>query len=190
VRTADRQFAQNIALLLITGMVSGLGVPYVINRIDHRRAQQQRELDAVLARQRELLSAQATLVSDLSSSLWRWRYIAMRLTYYGARPGSDTAAAEQQYDERFWDSINVVREQIGRAKRLVSDTTYRLLLRFYEQNIVELDRNLAATRRLSGEDRKDAFLQRNQWIYDEMTTELDALLDDLAAELSLKRAGP
>jgi hypothetical protein len=82
-------FLQNIALLGITALLTGLGVPYVLRVVDDRKTSQQKEREGELARQAKLIDTQAKFLDDLAGLLWRWRYMSMQVAYYGGGGADD-----------------------------------------------------------------------------------------------------
>lgn len=186
----DSEFAQNLILLGLTALLTGLLIPYILKGVEHRRAVQEKEREANLARQAKIIEAQSTFLDDFSESLWRWRYLSMKLAYYGAQ-GADKrySEAEQEYDEQLWDVFSGTRNEISKARRLLSDGTYRELLALYEDDMVRLDKEILDARgKREPADRAEAFFSLNREIYGRITARIDEVLNDLATELGLSRS--
>jgi hypothetical protein len=173
----------------VTAAVTGFLLPYVLKRIDARKAREQKEHEAHLARQARVIEAQSKFLDDLSQGLWNWRYLAIKVTYYGGHAADDKyAAARKDYDDRVWDTLNRVRNEISRSRRLVSETSYTGLLELYKE-MVELDMELSSCSEKPNVDRGWALAKMNHHIYSHFTKKIDDTLDALASEMSLKATG-
>ena len=62
-------FVQNVVLLLLTALLTGLLVPYVLNIADDRKSPRQKEREAALARQAKIIDAQSAFLDDPSRQL-------------------------------------------------------------------------------------------------------------------------
>ena len=215
-------FVQNIVLLLLTALLTGLLVPYLLKVVDDRKSTRQKEREAALARQAKIIDAQSQLLDDLTQQLWRWRYLCIRLTYYGGqvmperltgdradrgrhgrrlisyRQVSRTAPtlspeganlfkqAEEDYEREIWDVLNNIRNEISRSRRLVTERAYQKLLAFYKQDMMALENKIASVRREERDiDKRAAFLIINRQIFDDVTTSIDQMLNELAEEMKL-----
>jgi hypothetical protein len=180
-------FVQNIVLLLLTALLTGLLVPILLKVVDDRKSTRQKEREAALARQSKIIDAQSKFLDDLSQQLWRWRYLCIRLTYYGGQGISERLKqAEEDYERELWDVLNHVRNEISRSRRLVTERTYQKLLAFYKQDMVTLDHKIASARREERDmDKRAAFLLINQQIFDDVTTSIDEMLNELAGDMKL-----
>jgi len=185
-------FAQNIVLLGLTALLTGLVVPYVLKEVDDRKAIRQTEREADLARQAKLIEAQAKFLDDITGLLWRWRYLAIKVAYYGGLGIEDQyEAAWREYDESIWDVLNDVRSEVSVSRRLVSEPAYRALRHIYEEDMVRVDRQLSGARvAQSGEPRQAALSELNRNIYSAVTDRIDETLADVASEIGLSSASP
>jgi hypothetical protein len=186
----DEKFLQNLILLGATALVTGLLVPYILKVVDYRKTMDTKEREATLARQGKIIESQSTLLDDLTASLWRWRYLCMRVTYYGGQGnGARYDEAEKAYDESFWDVMNDIRNEITRTRWLVSEGAYKRLLTFYGSTLVEADMAFSAARRVEDDlERRKAFIRLNEHVYYQISSEIDEALHDLANELKLHAA--
>jgi hypothetical protein len=185
----DSGFAQNVILLGLTALLSGLLIPYVLKRVDYRKTIQQKEREAELAHQAKVIEAEAKFLDDISAYLWAWRYLSMKVAYYGANGAEDRyAQAEQEYDEKLWDVFNATRNEISRSRRLVADVSYRRLVALYEDDMVRLDKEILAARsKADRPERTEAFFNLNKEIYETITSRIDEVLNSLATELRLNQ---
>jgi hypothetical protein len=188
--TFDQKFVQNLVLLGITALLTGLVVPYVLRVVDYRKTIQQKQREAELARQAKLIDAQAKLLDDLTSLLWRWRYISMKVTYYGSSGIEEQyEAAWREYDESIWEVLSAVRNEVSRSRHLVSEACYSALRSIYEDEMVRLDRELGGAREEMRPPRpRGAFHELNQRIYHEVTDRIDEILARVATEVGLSGA--
>jgi hypothetical protein len=182
----DQAFLQNVALLLLAALVSGLGIPCVLKNIEDRKLKEQKRFGAELARQEKLIESQSKLLDDLTKLLWRWRYLAKSVVYYCAldnRKRYDTARV--QYEDSVWEILNEFRTEISRARRLVSESAYRNLNSLYDYVVHDIDHKVSS---LIADDKFDiqACRQMADRFSTEVSNKLDDALNELASELQLK----
>jgi hypothetical protein len=176
--TLGATFAESIALIGLTALLTGLFAPYVLKEVDYRKTIQQK-----------LIDAQAKFLDDITGLLWRWRYLAMKVAYYGGEGIEDRyAAAWREYDESIWQVMNAMRTEVSRSRHLVSEARYWKLRGIYEDDMVRLDRELGDAHR--SVDRLEALSELNRQIYHEVTDRIDDTLAQVAAELGLSGASP
>ena len=189
----DADFAQSVALLALTAVLSSLLIPYVLKRVDHKRTLEQKEREAELARQAKIIEAQAQFLDDISQQLWNWRYLSMKVAYYGAQDAADRnqkyVDAENDYDKNIWDVFRLTRNEISRSRRLISNRMYDRLISLYEDQMVVLDKEIQGARSApDASDRTEAFFILNNRIYGGVTSDIDELLNEIATELGLDQA--
>jgi hypothetical protein len=63
-----------------------------------------------------------------------------------------------------------------------------MLLRFYEDQLVDLDKDLMNARDTAAADRRAVYFELNTRIYDVTSARIDAVLHDLAHQLGLSEA--
>jgi hypothetical protein len=180
-------FVQNLILLLLTALLTGLLVPYLLKVVDDRKSIRQQEREAARARQSKIIDAQAKLLDDLTQQLWRWRYLCIRLTYYGGQGMTDRLKqAEEDYEREIWEVLNNIRNEISRSRHLVTEHAYKKLLVFYKEDMITLENKINSTRREERDrDKRAAFLVINSQIFDDVTTSIDQMLNELAEEMKL-----
>lgn len=176
---------EKVFLLLLTALISGWGIPRLLKRIEERKLREQKLFEAELARQAKIIEAQSRLLDDLSQLLWRWRYLAKKVVYYGAeRDRERFLLAGKQYEEGVWDILHDFRIQISRSRRLVSEPAFQRLDALYDYVVRDLD--VAVTAAIRGGVAGDLLDPLTHRFSGEVTQRLDAALDDLASELKLK----
>ena len=77
------ELSEKLILLAATAVLSGLLVPYILKRIELQRATYEKDRDADRSRQEKLIASQSEFLDKLTDTVWQWRYMAVRLTYYG-----------------------------------------------------------------------------------------------------------
>lgn len=181
----DHDFWEKVILLVLTAMVTGLGVPYILRRIEERRHREQKRFEAELARQNNIITAQAKLLEDLSRIVWRWRYLAKQVCYYAGDNAARYETAKQQYDEGVWDILHRFRIAISRSRRLVSEQAFGRLNALYSYVVHDVDGQISEL--IQGDEiDPDLARQISKRFSDEVSARLDDALDELAAELKLK----
>ncbi|WP_239395990.1 hypothetical protein [Frankia sp. CiP3] len=183
-----REFVQNIVLLGLSALLAGLVIPYVLKIVDFRRERARAEYESRSARQARVLDSQADFLEEISRKLWDWRYLCMKVTYYGAGDLDDEyRAAVREYDAGIWVELNAVRNLVSRSRRLSSNHCYQVLIDFYERYMVRLDNDLRDARGVEEKLlRRAAYIELNRFIFSETTIRIDEILDSLAEELGLK----
>ena len=112
----------------------------------------------------------------------------IRLTYYGGQGMWDRfEEADDTYNREFWEVLHHIRSQIGRAKRLISDHAYQRLLFLYKNEIINLDNQICNARNEKSEfGKRAAFVELNEYIFENVTAKIDEELDELSSEIKLK----
>jgi hypothetical protein len=182
----DQAFLEKIVLLVLTALITGFGVPYVLKRVEERKLREQKKFEADLVRQGKILDAQSKFLDDLSGLLWKWRYLAKQVVYYGAQENKERYnLARKQYDESVWDILNGFREEISRSRRLVSERAYKRLDSLYEYVVHDIDVKISDIIRTDEVDVKKSKEIAERFSV-EVSKKLDDAIDDLASELNLK----
>jgi RNAse (barnase) inhibitor barstar len=179
-------FFEKVFFLLLTAVVTGFGVPYVLRMIDDRKLREQKKFEADLARQNKIIESQSKLLDDLSQLLWKWRYLAKKVVYYGAQENKARyKIAKQQYDENIWDILNGFRTEISKSRRLVSEGAYQKLDTLYNYIVGDIDIKITSLMNKDSIDARESGLIAERFSV-EVTQKLDDAIDDLASELHLK----
>jgi hypothetical protein len=182
----EQAFLEKIILLVLTALISGFGIPYVLKRVEERRLREQKKFEADLVRQGKIIEAQSKLLDDLSKLLWKWRYLAKKVVYYGAQGNAEHFdLAKKQYEESVWDMLNEFRAEISRSRRLVSECAYERLDSLYNYVVHDIDVNISDIIRTDELDVKKS-RELAQRFSVEVSKKLDDAIDDLASELNLK----
>src|SRR5262245_60219459 len=187
----SQDFLEKVVILLVTALLTGLLAPYVLKRVDEAKSVQQKILDADLARQTKVIEAQSKFLDEITETLWNWRYLSMKVAYYGVGDqGPSHADARKVYDLQIWDVLNRLRNQINKSRRLASEEAYKMLVSLYDR-IVEIDAQLTQAASESPSPKQSEELSElNTLIRWEMTEKLDEVVDLLAKELRLKKSHP
>ena len=184
----SQDLLEKVALLLLTALLSGLLIPYVLKRVEEARRTEQKVLEADLARQSKLIEAQAEFLDELTDTLWSWRYLTIRVAYYGQSAQNKYVAAVSDYEEQIWDVLFKLRKQTSKSRRLVSEETYKRLVELYDRIVGELDPELReAISKLDSSERVAALAKLNERLRWQETKNLDDVIDAIAAEVGLKK---
>jgi hypothetical protein len=157
-------FAESAILLVLTAVLTGLGVPYVKGRIDDRKLEKQKVFDderdraqtrfeAGLARQTKVIEAQAQLLDELAETLWGYQKLLLKITYYAVTGNSEKhRAAYSEYDDQSWDRLGTLLGLISKSRRLASVEVHDRLDRLYWKLVVELDGKVISLSRKDADD--------------------------------------
>ena len=96
----SQDFLEKVGLLVLTALVTGFGVPFILKRIDERKARDQKRFDADLARQAKLIDAQVTLIEDFARLVWEFQLSLINVTFYRGMNPDVYDRVRQSYDER------------------------------------------------------------------------------------------
>ena len=171
----DQSFLEQIILLVLTALITGFGIPIILKRIDEGKI-----------RQGKIIEAQSKLLDDLSQLLWKWRYMAKQVVYYGAKGDQELyERARNEYNESIWLILHEFRVEISKARRLVSEKAYDRLNALYDYIVGDIDVKISA---IIGEEKLDSIScnAMASRFSSEVTNALDDALNELASQLNLK----
>jgi predicted RNA-binding protein len=127
-------------------------------------------------------------LDKLTDTVWQWRYMAVRLTYYGG--GDDTAQydnAARAYAKEFWPVLHALRVEISKSYRLVSADMLDHLKSFYQQ-VVKIDLDLRAiASELDPLQRRILYMDMNHRLFHSVSDDIDHLLEKIAGDLRLAK---
>ncbi|HWS89162.1 MAG TPA: hypothetical protein VN282_19475 [Pyrinomonadaceae bacterium] len=169
---SSQSFLQGVFLLLLTALLTGLLVPLIKSQIDQKRLLQQKQFEADLARQGQVIDAQVKLLEDLAQILWEYEFLALKVSYYKVKDESRYLKAVKEFDELSWQSFARIRAEISKSRRLTSKKTYQGLRELYKWMIgkdTELStmiQNVKKTTLADWERRHDEFFTEGAWRID------------------------
>src|SRR5262249_41940100 len=100
---------------LVGGVLSPLLKSWFEERISDRRLRHEREV----LRQQKVIDAQYLMLDELANIFWTWRYLAMRVAYYGCYVREDEyKAAAVAYKSEIWGVLSKLRFSTSRMRRL------------------------------------------------------------------------
>ncbi|HYO92207.1 MAG TPA: hypothetical protein VEQ40_11250 [Pyrinomonadaceae bacterium] len=194
-----QDFLEKALLIVITATSTGLVIPIVLKRIDRRRLKEEKENDerrdqarkifeAELARQSTILEAQSKFLDDISKIFWTWRYMNLKVVYYGSKDNQEEKyrQAKGEFDKRIWDVFNEMRREISRSRRLISEEAYKKLielLRYLQEIDSEVSELVEAE--FDGDSIKK-YAELYERRISNVSEIIDEALNDLAQELRLK----
>ncbi len=173
----SQDFIEKIVLLLLTASLTGFLVPYILKKIDERKA-----------RQTKIIEAQSKFLDDISQTLWEWRYMSIKVVYYATSNNvKQFNIATKEYDDKIWEVFNQIRRDISISRRLLPEKAFQELLSFYAF-MVELDKQVSSL--LISDELNEYITNKaaklNGHIYTDVTEKIDKVIDYLASELHLK----
>jgi hypothetical protein len=157
---SSQEFIENVALLIIGAVLTGILVPGLKLILDYINFRKQRlfehELgrsrilfEGRLQRQKSLTEAQTAFLEAMSQLLWEFHALIAKVSYYGKMREEDNSYAAKyeeavgSYEERLWELLIVkIQAEISKAQRLTAQSTYEELKRFYRDVLVTLDSQL------------------------------------------------
>jgi hypothetical protein len=97
-------------------------------------------------------------------------------------------AAVKDYEDKIWDALSKLRNEISKSRRLISEEAFKSLVSLYD-HITDLDSELAGFVRadLPRQKRIAAVAELQKTLRLEMTAKLDEVIDMLAREVGLKQ---
>src|SRR5688500_3183136 len=108
------ELVENIILLILTALLTGLVGPYILKRIDEQRDVRQRDInernererkifEAEIARQSKIIDSQAVLLNDISQIIWELQYLMLGITYYAIENNQVLyMATVEKYEAESW----------------------------------------------------------------------------------------
>lgn len=202
------RLTEGLILLLATAVVSGLLVPFVVNRIQLTNQERLKTYEVNLARQSKIVDEQAAFLHRISSLLWEFQLALIAPLYYGQsslrRPQRtistevSTPAEKSGEDGPYEISaktyltnasrlLGSVRAEIGGAVRLVPIKQSDKLRRLYYDELLRLD--LQVTQCLvegPTPSNSASWGSTLTYLVNDFALVLDATIDGLAESVDLK----
>jgi hypothetical protein len=130
---------RNLVLLAAGALVTGILVPIVKTIMDSLAARSQKQLEAQLARQKELIDAQVKLLADFADHVWALIFELSQVSYaYAWEDEARQKEAFAAYGLVSWKKLTEIRSDISKAARLVSAPARTELLALYDW-LLEVD---------------------------------------------------
>lgn len=129
--TTIDSFAQNIILLVVTAILTGLLVPFINARIAEQRVRREQAESARLARQSSVLKSQEEFLLHLEKTLFDFHVCAAAVPWYRSMQIDDSrfAAARHAYDDASWKFMAEMHAALSKARRLSSPAALQELER-------------------------------------------------------------
>ena len=140
---ASGSFVENALLIILGAILTGILVPIVKARMDRSTFERQKQFEAQLARQSDVIKAQTQFLSEFSDHIWEYHKLSQRVSY--ARLSGDKDAYEralQDYQDSLWECLHKIRSAIGAARWFCSDEAHQALSSWYEEWFVTLELGL------------------------------------------------
>ncbi len=187
--TLGLNFFESVILLLIIAGLAFILTPLILSRMEAQRFRAQKKLEAELARQAEIVEAQARLLEDLTALLWEYQLLLITVPYYRQFKNRDRfQSALETYEEQAGHLLGKIRAEISKALHLTPAPVFRALNQLYYDQLLPLDlriSHLAALDAARGNADQE-WAELHKFAIEELSEILDRALDDLASELNLK----
>jgi hypothetical protein len=186
----SQDFLEKVGLLVLTALVTGFAAPFILKRIEERKARDQKRFDADLARQAKLIDAQVTLIENFARLIWEFQLSLINVTYYRGMNPDMYDQARRSYDERSAMMLRSIRAEISKSIRLVPAAMYGDLKALYYDELLVLDSRLSEIQKGNYDTpaTRGAWQALNHYAVYELSEKVDALTDRLASTLGLKAA--
>ena len=183
-----QDFFEKAVLLALTALVTGFAVPFILKRIEERRARDQKRFEADLARQNKLIDAQVKLIEDLATLLWEFQLSFIAVTYYSLLNPELYDASLKTYEDQSIVVLGKIRAEISKSIRLVPEETYAMLKELYYDELLGIDTRLSTLTRQKGSRAASAegWHALNTYAVYTLSEKVDGAIDRVAAELQLK----
>jgi hypothetical protein len=186
----------SLIVLFATAALSGFLVPFILNKVQVRSQQRQKQFEADLARQATVIQEQVALIERLSTALWEFQLTLIAPLYYGQffnKPASELEAyqeAAKKYLSGAGGILGSIRAEIGKAVRLVPREQWLKLRNLYYRELLELDLKVTPLI-LSGPTKTNLveWSQTQGYAVRQLAEIVDATVDELAEALKLKYLG-
>ena len=209
----SQDFLEKVVLLALTASVTGFLVPYLLKKVEDRRAQrhraeevrkaqaqqevndrrlrEQKQYEASLVRQGKIIDAQVRLLENLATLIWEYQLLAIEVSYFNPIEQPELyCAAVEEYDRKTSPTFAKIRAEISKALHLTSVDVYEELKRLYYKDLLPLDMDLYALMRSqrSSKAKLGNWSKFNRYAVYDLADKIDSTLNNLAKELLLKSA--
>lgn len=189
------EFRENVLLLLISAVLTGIVIPIVLKIRDDRKFREQKIFEAELARQVKVIDAQAAFLETFSSLLCEYQFLALSVAYYFLENNWERyVAASDTYDAKSWDYLAKIRGEITKAKRLLPPALHDDLVTFFEDILIASDAKISGSTAITPdaagwvafrEQQGRGFNILYDLFYTRFPAEINTITTRLASELQL-----
>jgi len=179
-------FFEKVALLLITGALTGILIPYIDGRLSESRFRDQKIFEAELQRQHDVLAAQTELLRNLSKLAWDFALLNINVSFYKIN-GDDAsyAAAVDKYQSKSGDILGQFRTELSVARRLVSPEMHGSLDELYKYELLRIDSTLEQLIVKGDDATGEDWSEQHRTAFSKTQNQIDDVLMQLALELQL-----
>ena len=188
---AKNNLAQNLLVILVTALVTGLAVPRVKANMDLRYFREQKKHEAELARQAKLIDQQTEFLKKFINVLWRFHFAMVKATYARANNATEEEFKSiwDEYGKESWAILQECRRIISVSVYLVTDDRFKKLLDLYKTLVtkdVHLVYKVEGGQGMSHSEWRD--FHHELFFY--FSEELDNEIASLAREMGLRAGAP
>lgn len=133
-------FIEKVFLLLLTVVLSGLAIPYILSRLNASDSARQQMLAESKARQEAIIQAQSDLLNDFSEVVFTYETLALDVSWYGTSFAQNDELSEKaftRYNEQIVELVSRWRILASRAQFLASPSISEEMLDFLNQKVFQ-----------------------------------------------------
>jgi hypothetical protein len=178
---------RDLVIVLVTCVLTGIVSPLVVNSFQNFALRQQREHEAIVARQASVIQAQERLLDTLSQQILEFEFLALKISFYkqqNAKKQFETAV--NKYDEESWNYFQAITAEVYKSGRLVDARQYPSLEKFTALQSAIDEKLNALTRSDANADEWSTF---DRCLRLAMGVQTPRMLEDLARDLKLTGSG-
>jgi len=183
----SQSFVEKATLLLLTVLLSGYMVPFLIARYNNEAAIRQKSEDLARSKNDAILQAQSKLLEDLSTVILTYETLALDVSWYKTPNGKDDGMyrkAYERYSERIVDLLSGWRSLIAKSQMLTSPAVSAKIAAFQLKVFEQQDGALVALNRNGGTP-EQWMAQHNRSVG--MLEEANGLISEIMSDLRLSR---
>ena len=103
----------------VFGLFGGIVGPLIKSWFEERVSDRRLRLERELLRQQKVIDSQSLMLDELANIFWSWRYLAMRVAYYGYQAREDEyRTAAGAYNGEVRNILSKMRFSTSKVRRL------------------------------------------------------------------------
>lgn len=140
-----------------------------------------------IARILKAIETQSKFFDEITEAIFKWRQLTIEFSYYGGQLDFEPYQIAKKTFIENRNLIILIRNEISKSQRFVSENTYQGLLDLY-QKMIEVDNHMEKILKIEFND--PAFRSNqanlNRYVFHSLTPVLDSNISKLANDLQLK----
>ena len=139
----SQSFLEKALLLIITAVLSGFLIPFILQDITQKKFKEQKIFEAELLRQTKVLESQTEFFNIISEVISKFQLLALETAYYKSHKNKEKyELAFKKYDEQIWSLYTKIHYEIDKSRRLISLRIHKRFLEFYQDILTNQDSTL------------------------------------------------